>query len=297
MGYQIRAIDETKTVRVIVAITTDVVEEARRVHNLSKTAAATLGRTLTMTAIMGTNLKNEKDSLTVSIKGNGDAGTILATAKNDGNVKGYIENPMADRETRQSDGKLDVSGLVGDGFLTVTMDTGLKEPYVGRVPLVSGEIAEDFANYFTSSDQVPSAVGLGVLVDVDYTIKAAGGFLLQLMPGVEEDTIDRIEKNLSKISRVTSLIEEGKSAEDILNIVMEGFNMQVLERQELSYRCDCSKEKVGDAIVSIGPKEIEDMIIEDGKAHVSCYFCDKEYNFNREELEELLAEAKNINKY
>lgn len=295
MGYILRVIDETETIKISAAITTDVVEEARRLHNLSKTTSAALGRLLTATAIIGSWQKNEKDSITVSIDGDGPAGKIVATCKNDGHVKGYVTNPVADLPIRESDGKIDVSGVVGAGNLTLVMDIGMKKPYTGTVGLVSGEIGDDLAAYFLQSDQVPSAVGLGVLVDTDLSIKAAGGFIIQLMPDASEEAIEKLEKNLAKIKSVTHVIDEYHSAEKLVEILMEGMNYKILEKRDITYKCDCSREKVKDAIVSIGPKEIKEMLEEDKKADVECYFCDEKYHFDEEDLEEILKEAKEIN--
>lgn len=295
MGYILRGIDETETIKISAAITTDVVEEARRIHNLSKTTSAALGRLLTATAIMGSWQKNERDSITVSLDGNGPAGKIVATCKNDGHVKGYVTNPSADLPIRESDGKIDVSGVVGQGNLTLVMDIGMKKPYTGTVGLVSGEIGDDLAAYFLQSDQVPSAVGLGVLVDTDLSIKAAGGFIIQLMPDATEEEIEKLEKNLAKIKSVTHVIDEYHSAEKLVEILMEGMNYKILEKRDITYKCDCSREKVKDAIVSIGPKEIKEILEEDKKADVECYFCDEKYHFDEEDLHEILKEAKEIN--
>lgn len=216
MGYILRAIDETETIKISAAITTDVVEEAAKIHKLSKTTSAALGRVLTAAAIIGSWQKNEKDSITLSINGNGPAGKIVATCKNDGYVKGYVTNPMADLPTRKTDGKIDVAGIVGEGNLTLVMDTGMKKPYTGTVNLTTGEIAEDLAVYFLQSDQVPSAVGLGVLVDVDYSIKAAGGFIIQLMPDATEEQISKLEENLKDLPSVTSILDEYHDAEKLI---------------------------------------------------------------------------------
>ena len=296
MGYILRAIDETETIKISAAITTDVVEEAAKIHKLSKTTSAALGRVLTAAAIIGSWQKNEEDSITLSINGNGPAGKIIATCKNDGYVKGYVTNPLADLPIRESDGKIDVSGIVGDGSLTLVMDTGMKEPYTGTVNLTTGELAEDLAVYFLQSDQVPSAVGLGVLVDVDYSIKAAGGFIIQLMPGATEEQISKLEENLKKVTNVTSIIDEYNDAEKLIEILMKDINFKVLEKREISYKCNCSREKVEDAIISVGPKEIREILHEDKKAEVSCYFCDKVYSFDEKDLEIMLKKAEDINK-
>lgn len=296
MGYILRAIDETETIKISAAITTDVVEEAARIHKLSKTTSAALGRVLTAAAIIGSWQKNEKDSITLSIKGNGAAGSIVATCKNDGFVKGYVTNPMADLPIRESDGKIDVAGIVGEGNLTLTIDTGMKKPYTGTVNLTTGEIAEDLAVYFLQSDQVPSAVGLGVLVDVDYSIKAAGGFIIQLMPDASEEQISKLEENLKGLPSVTSILDEYHDAEKLIEILMKDIDFKILEKRDIVYKCNCSREKVEDAIVSVGPKEIEEILREEKKAEVSCYFCDKVYNFEEEDLERMLKKAKDINK-
>lgn len=295
MGYIIRAIDKDETIKISVAITTDVVEEAAQIHHTSKTASAALGRVLTAASIIGSWQKNEKDALTLSINGNGPAGKIMATCKNDGYVKGFITNPSADLPVRESDGKLDVAGIVGQGDMTIVMDIGLKKPYTGTVNLVSGEIAEDLATYFLQSDQVPSAVGLGVLVDTDYSIKSAGGFIIQLMPGADENSISKIEENLSKLEGITNLIEGYHDAEKILEVLMEGFEVKILEKRDIFYKCDCSRDKVKDAILSIGPNEISKILLEDKKADVSCHFCNSHYHFDEEDLREMLEEAKKLN--
>ena len=296
MGYILRAIDETETIKISAAITTDVVEEAAKIHKLSKTTSAALGRVLTAAAIIGSWQKNEKDSITLSINGNGPAGKIVATCKNDGYVKGYVTNPGADLPTREADGKIDVAGIVGEGNLTLVMDTGMKKPYTGTVNLTTGEIAEDLAVYFLQSDQVPSAVGLGVLVDVDYSIKAAGGFIIQLMPDATEEQISKLEENLKGLPSVTSILDEYHDAEKLIEILMKDIDFKILEKREITYKCNCSREKVEDAIVSVGPKEIEDILREDKKAEVSCYFCDKVYNFDESDLERMLKKAEDINK-
>lgn len=295
MDYIIRAVNKEKDVKVQVAITTNTVEEARKIHNLSKTASAALGRTLTMGLLINEDMKNEQDSLTINIKGDGPLGRIVVTGKNNGKIKGYVEHPEADLDIREIDNKIDVSGGIGHGTLTVVRDLGLKEPYTGQVPLISGEIAEDFANYFYTSDQVPSVVGLGVLVDTDISIRAAGGFLLQLMPGASEETITKIEENIKKMPTVTEMINSGKNAEDILSIVMDGFEMKILNSREVSYECDCSREKVTDALISLGANEISEIIKEDKKAEITCHFCNKVYDFDEKDLNEILQKSISIN--
>lgn len=282
----IRAIDETGTIRAHVAVTKEVVEEARRLHNTSKTATAALGRALTAGLLLRNNLKNEKDSLTLNIIGSGDLGRIVVTGKNDDYIKGYVDNPTADVPIRESDGKLDVGRLVGpEGRLSVVMDLGLKEPYVGQVPLHNGEIAEDVAHYLLQSEQIHSAVGLGVLIDTDMTVSEAGGFIIQLMPDVEESTIEKLERNLKDMKSVTDLLSTVDSVEEFLEKLLPDFKMEIIEDKPVYFKCECSKEKVEDALSSLAPSEIKEMIDEDGGAEVTCHFCNKVYNFDLGELE------------
>lgn len=288
MDILVRAIDEQAKVRIFACRSTNLVEEARRIHDTSKTATAALGRALTAAALMAENLKNDKDTITINIRGTGEIGQIVATAKPNGIVKGYVNNPQADAEIRESDGKLDVRKIVGNGTLTIVADQGLKEPYVGKVELVSGEIAEDLANYFYQSDQVPSVVSLGVLVDVDYTVKEAGGFILQLMPDADEEYISKIEDNISKLPSVTTILSEGLEPEDIVKEVLKGFEIKFLDRKEIRFQCDCSREKVEDSLASIKKEELQKIIEEDGKAEVVCHFCNTKYNFTKEELTALV---------
>lgn len=289
MGKIYSTISKDKTIKTRFAVTTDVVEEARRLHGLSKTASAALGRTLTATGIMASTLKNENDTITVIINGDGPGGRVVVTAKNDGKIKGYVDNNI-DLPTRKSDGKIDVSGFVGSGTLNVTMDLGLKEPYSGSVPLVSSEIGEDFAYYFLTSNQVPSAVGLGVLVEKDLSIKEAGGFILELMPDCPPENIDIIEKNISSIKSVTDMMEH-MSVTEILDKIYSGIDYEMLEESEIEFNCDCSREKVEDSIASIGEVEIQKIIDEDGHANVVCHFCSKEYDFTKEDLESIKRKA------
>ncbi|MEW8973943.1 MAG: Hsp33 family molecular chaperone HslO [Tissierellaceae bacterium] len=288
--YLIRGIDRQGRIRIFVASTTHMVEKARSIHNTSPTATAALGRTLTAGVMMGSMMKNEGDVMTLKIAGDGPGGTIYVVAKNDGRIKGYIGNPSADVPSRK-DGKLDVGSLVGrNGTITTIMDLGLKDPYVGQSKIVSGEIAEDLANFYAYSEQQPSAVSLGVLVDRDISVKAAGGYIIQLLPGVTDEDIDKIEKILSKIEPVSTMIDEGLSPEDIMNKVLGEFHMEILDRMDLSYQCDCSREKIEKVIMSLGKKEIQDIIEEDGQAEVVCHFCNSKYQFNKEELSKFLID-------
>lgn len=290
--YIIRAINEKKDVKIQVAITTELVEKARKIHNLTKTSSAALGRALTAAAIMAEDMKNEKDSLTINIKGDGPLGRIVVTAKNDGKVKGYVDNPQCDLNIRKKDNKIDVSGAVGKGVITIVKDLGLKEPYNGTSPIVSGEIAEDLAYYFATSEQVPSVVALGVLVDKDLTIKCSGGFIIQLMPGADEETITKIENNISSLPSITEMINNGLNAEDIMNEAMQGFNMKILNKREIEFDCDCSREKLEDALISLGKDELEDMMKKDKGAEAKCHFCNSVYNFDESDLSDMLEKIK-----
>lgn len=294
MDYLVKAIDTEGFIRISSVVTTDVVEKARVTHDLSKTASAALGRTLSAGLIMAEDLKNAGDSITININCDGELEKIVVTGKNDGKIKGYVNNPHADADVRETDNKLNVSKIVGTGTLTVVKDLGLKEPYIGQVDLISGEIAEDFANYFAISDQVPTVVNLGVLVDKDFSIKAAGGFILSLMPGAGEDIISKIENNVSKMKPLTTLIDGGYSPEDIILKVLDGFEVKFLDKKPVEFKCDCSREKVVDSLISIGEKEITKIIEEDGKAEVECYFCNTTYDFDKKDLEEILKEIKKL---
>ena len=286
--YIIRGIDKKGTLRLLVASSTNLVEEARRLHGASPTATAALGRALTAAVIMGITMKSEKDILTFKIKGNGPIGSIVTVANNKGEVKGYVDNPYADLPSRD-DGKLDVGGLVGNkGQLAIIRDLGLREPYIGYSNLVSGEIADDLAHYFYLSEQQPSAINLGVLIDKDISVKAAGGYMLQLLPNIEDEDIDRIEKVINNAKPISTLIDEGLTPEEIMEELFGEFEMEVLEKRYINYECNCEREKIEGVLISLGEKEINDMIEEDGKAEVVCHFCNKKYNFSKEDLQNLI---------
>lgn len=288
--YLIRGIDKLGMIRIFIASTTNMVEKARITHETSPTATAALGRTLTAGVMMGSMMKNEKDILTLKISGDGPGGNILIVAKNNGRIKGYIDHPEADVPSRKN-GKLDVAGIVGsNGTITTIMDLGLREPYIGQSNIISGEIAEDLAHFYAYSEQQPSAVSLGVLVDKDISVKAAGGYIIQLLPGISNEDIDKIEETLAKIEPVSTMIDKGLSPEDIMNKVLGEFEMTVLEKMELEYVCDCSREKIEKVIISLGKKEIEDIIEEDGQAEVVCHFCNTKYQFNKEELSKFIVD-------
>lgn len=289
--YVIRATAANAQIRAFACTTRGVVETARAAHNTSPVVTAALGRLLSAGAMMGTMLKGEKDLLTLQIKGDGPMQGITVTADAEGHVKGYANVPDVVIPAN-SIGKLDVAGAVGAGFLSVIKDMGLKEPYVGQTQLQTGEIAEDLTYYFATSEQVPSSVGLGVLMEKDNTVKQAGGFVIQLMPFAEDSVIDKLEENLSKVSSVTSLLDEGKSPKELLEILLDGFDLEITDTIPVSFYCGCGKERVEKAIISIGKKELQDMIDDGKEIEVNCHFCGKNYMFSVEELKQLYQKAK-----
>lgn len=278
-------------IRAFAAVTTETVEEARKDHNTSPVATAALGRLLTAGAMMGTMMKGDKDILTLQIKAGGPLEGITVTADSKGRVKGYVGNPNVCIPAN-SKGKLDVAGAVGVGFMNVIKDMGLKEPYVGQVALQTSEIAEDLTYYFATSEQVPSAVGLGVLMNKDNTVRQAGGFIVQLMPFAEESTIAKLEENVQKITSVTSLLEEGHTPESLLEKVLDGFDMEINEKIPTEFYCNCSRERVEKALISIGRKELNEMIQEGKPIEMNCHFCNHNYEFTVEELKEILRKCK-----
>lgn len=288
----VRATAQNGDIRIIAAITTNLVNEGVKVHNCAPTAAAALGRMLTAGSLMGAMLKSESDSLTLKISGGGDAQGVVVTSHADGHVKGYIGNPQADLPPNEK-GKLDVSGIIGkDGNLFIIRDMGLKEPYIGQVPIYTGEIGDDLAYYFTVSEQTPSAVGLGVLVDKDLSVSAAGGFIIQMMPGANELVADIITYRLQEIPSITEMISKGMNIEEILNFIFDDMDLKILEDMEPSYKCDCSKERVERALISIGEKDLQDLYNEGKEEELKCHFCNKSYKFTSEEIGELLKFAK-----
>lgn len=289
--YIIRAIAANDQIRAFAAVTTETVEEARKDHNTSPVATAALGRLLTAGAMMGTMMKGDKDILTLQIKAGGPLEGITVTADSKGRVKGYVGNPNVCIPAN-SKGKLDVAGAVGVGFMNVIKDMGLKEPYVGQVALQTSEIAEDLTYYFATSEQVPSAVGLGVLMNKDNTVRQAGGFIVQLMPFAEESTIAKLEENVQKITSVTSLLEEGHTPESLLEKVLDGFDMEINEKIPTEFYCNCSRERVEKALISIGRKELNEMIQEGKPIEMNCHFCNHNYEFTVEELKEILCKCK-----
>ena len=288
----VRAVTDTGAVRAFAAATTGLVNEAQRMHHTWPIASAALGRTLTAAAMMGWMLKSEKESVTLQLTGDGPMGRVIAVADSGARVKGYVGDPLVDLPNNEQ-GKLNVGGAVGkNGYLTVIRDLGLKEPYIGRVPLVSGEIADDLTSYFAVSEQTPSSVGLGVLVDTDLSIKAAGGFLVQVMPEATEEDICRLERNIGTIQSVTAMMEQGMTPADMIGRLLEGFSFEITDTIEPEYHCDCSRQRVERALISLGEAELAKLIEEDGKAELTCHFCDKVYHFDRDALETLLESAK-----
>ena len=286
----LRAIARDAGIQISAAVTTGLVERARQIHNTTPVATAALGRTLTATAIMGSQLKVDDGSVTVQVKGNGPLGAIVCVGDADGYVRGYLQNPSADLPLRP-DGKLAVGAGVGRGYLMVIKDIGLKDPVTGTVALVDGEIAEDVTRYFAESEQIPSACALGVLVDTDCSVRCAGGWLVQLMPGVKDADIDRLEANLAKLEPMTAMLDKGMTLEEIVSAVLDGFAVDFLQTDEIGYRCACSREKVERALVSMGRDELTKMAQEQETSEVTCQFCDKIYTFTRAELLALLAHA------
>jgi molecular chaperone Hsp33 len=284
----IRATAQNGSIRIFGAITTEMVDKAVKVHNCAATAAAALGRMLTAGSLMGAMLKSEKESLTLQISGGGEAQGVVVTAYPNGKVKGYIGNPEVDLPAN-SKGKLDVGGAIGlNGNLLVIRDMGLKEPYVGQVPIYTGEIGDDLAYYFTTSEQTPSAVGLGVLVDKDLSISSAGGFIIQMMPGASELVADLVTYRLEEIPSITELIEKGMTIEEILNYIFEDMDLNILDSLVPSFECDCSRERVEKALISIGRKDLEEIYSEGKEEEIKCHFCNSTYVFNSNEIGELL---------
>ena len=288
--YMIRATAAEGQIRAFAATTRDMVENAKNAHNTSPVATAALGRLMTAAAMMGADLKGEKDLLTLRIEGSGPLGGLLVTANGHGDVKGYAFNPDV-MLPPNAQGKLDVGGSLDLGVLSVIKDIGLKEPYVGQTQLITGEIAEDLTYYFATSEQVPSSVALGVLMNKDNTVRQAGGFIIQLLPGASDEIIDKIEAKLSGISSITALLNAGKTPEEILTDILGEFGLEILKKMPVQFHCDCERSRVEKAIISIGKKEIQDMINEGREIEVNCQFCNKHYKFSVDELEDMLKRA------
>lgn len=290
MDYLVRATAADAQIRAFAVTTRETVETARAFHNTSPVVTAALGRLLTAGTMMGVMMKGEKDVLTLQIRGDGPIGGLTVTADAKGNVKGYAVHPGVILHAR-ADGKLDVGGAVGSGVLSVIKDLGMKEPYVGQCELQTGEIGDDLTYYFATSEQVPSSVGLGVLMNRDNTVRQAGGFVIQLMPFTPDEVIDRLEQKLSQVKSVTSMLDAGMTPEHILEELLGEFGLEINEREQVGYHCDCSKERVEKALISIGKKELQDMIHDGKPIEVNCHFCNKNYLFDVDELKELLVRA------
>ncbi len=288
--YIVRATAGNGQIRAFAATTQNLVEEARQRHNTSPVATAALGRLLTAGTMMGSMMKNDSDVLTIQIKGDGPIGGLTVTADVNGNVKGYVENP--DVILPPKNGKLDVGGAIGIGLLNIIKDMGLKEPYVGQTILVTSEIAEDLTYYFANSEQVPSSVGLGVLMNKDNTVRCAGGFIVQVMPFVTDEVVTKLEKNIKKISSVTSMLDDDCTPEQMLEQVLDDLDMVVTDTLPAAFKCNCSHERIEKAIISIGKKDIQEMIDEGKEVEVKCHFCNTAYTFSVDELKEILKQAK-----
>lgn len=288
MSKIVRAISNDGSVVVSAIDALDIVSRIEQIHRTSAVVTAALGRLSVAASLIGIGLKGGNDSVTVRMNGDGPAGALIAVADSGGNVKSYVSNPIVEIPLNKF-GKLDVAGAVGrNGTLSVVKDLGLKEPYVGQVPIVSGEIAEDIASYFAVSEQIPTVCGLGVLVNPDLTVKAAGGYLMQLLPFADDSCIDRLEANVNSLPPVTVMLNSGMTAEDIALKTLDGFEPDILDSFDVSYKCDCSKERVEKALISLGREELKKMSEEEENIEVCCHFCEKKYNFSREEIIDLM---------
>lgn len=289
--YIVRASLANDSVRAFAISSTHLVAEARERHRTLPVVTAALGRLLSAGAIMGSMMKGDKDIVTISLKGDGPAGYITVTADSHGHVKGFPGNPNVDIPRKYA-GKLDVGVAVGRGLLTVSYDLGLKEPYSGQVEIQTGEVAEDLAYYFTVSEQLPSAVGLGVMVDTDSSVKHAGGFIVQLLPDAPEDVIELLEKKLANLEPVTTMMEQGMTPEDMLSYIFEGVDVEFTERHDVEFYCDCSKEKVKRALAAISDKDLQDIVNDDEDIEVKCYFCNTTYKFSIADIKDILSSRK-----
>lgn len=287
MSELVRMISTDGTLTVIAADTTDIVNRMEQIHQTSAVTSAALGRLLTAASMMGAVLKGKDNSITLRLNGGGPAGSVIAVSDSEGNVRGYVSNPVVEIPLNIK-GKLDVAGAVGkDGTLTVMKDLGMNEPYIGQIPIVSGEIAEDITSYFATSEQLPSVCALGVLVNPDLSIQAAGGFIIQLLPTAMDDTIDKVEECIKDIPAVTQMLTSGMTPEDICRSVLKGFDLEVLDTSSPEYRCNCSRERVAKALVSTGRESLLEMA-QEKVTEVSCHFCDKKYEFTSAEVLKLV---------
>ncbi len=289
--YLIRVTAANAQIRAFAVTSRDLVEEVRGIHNTSPIATAALGRLMSGALMMGDMLKNDKDLLTIQVKGDGPLGALVVTANNKGEVKGYVQNTAVILPPN-AQGHLNVGGGVGKGVLTVIRDLGLKEPYVGQIALHTGEIADDLAHYYVESEQIPSSVGLGVLMNKNNTVRQAGGFVVQLMPGTAEETIEKLEENLSKIHSVTEMLDSGMTPKQMLETVLEGFDMTITEQTPVSFKCNCSRERFALGLTMLGKKELQEMIDDGEPITTNCQFCGESYTYSVEDLKYLLTQAK-----
>lgn len=288
MGKLIRCITSCGEVMATAVDTTDIVNRAEQIHKTSAVVTAALGRLLTAGSMMGNMLKGKDDSITLRVNGDGPTGSLIVVADFNGDVRGYVQNPVVELPLNAK-GKLDVGGAVGkNGLLYVLKDLGLKEPFSGSVPLVSGEIAEDITSYYALSEQIPTVCALGVLVNPDLSVKAAGGYIIQLLPAASDKTIDKLEKSIVEMSSVTSMLSAGMTPEEIVKTALKDFEVEVLYSQDIEYKCNCSKERVSKALISLGKEELSEMAKEKGETEISCHFCDKVYKFSSAELKKLI---------
>ena len=288
-----KAITKDGFFKISTVVSTESAEQARRFHNTSPVATAALGRLLSAGLLMGGELKEENSKLTLQMKGDGPLKNVLVAANSNGEVKGYVENPLVDLPLKPN-GKLDVGTAVGRGTLCVIKDLCLKEPYIGQVAIQTGEIGDDLAYYFMQSEQVPSVVALGVLVDRDYSVKCSGGFIIQVMPECDDKSLTKLENSIGGLMSVTEMLTNGMTGEEIINYVMLGFDVDILESREVGYVCDCSRERMERAIISLGKKEIDDIIKEQGEAEIVCSFCNTAYKFDSAQLEKMKNSAKEV---
>ena len=286
-----KAITKDGFFKISVVTSTETAEKARKYHNTTPVVTAALGRLLSVGLIMGAELKEENSKLTVSMKGDGQIGTLLVTANSKHEVKGYAENPLVDIPLKQN-GKLDVGGAIGKGYLSVIKDIGLKEPYMGQVAIQSGEIGDDIAYYYLQSEQVPSFVSVGVLVDTDCSVKYSGGLVIQVMPGCDEESVIKLENSVSNMMSMTEMMSNGMDGKEIIKYTMLGFDTEIVEETEVAYVCDCSEERMRNALISLGKKELDDIIADTGEAEIICSFCNKAYKFDSAQLSEMSNKAK-----
>ncbi len=290
MDKRIRAIAANAAIQITAVTSTETVERARMIHKTLPTATAALGRVLTICSMMGSQLKVDDGSVTVQFKGNGPLGSVVCVSDSEGNVRGYLQNPACDLPLRP-DGKLNVGAGIGQGYVMVIKDIGLKDPVTGTTVLVNGEIAEDMTRYFAESEQIPSACALGVLVGTDQHVLQAGGYLVQLMPGCLDEDIDRLEKNIQQAGAMTTMLEKGMSLQDIVRTILDGFEVEFLEESSFEYRCNCSRDKVIRALISMGRKELTGLLEDEKETEITCQFCDKVYRFSNEEIQNILNQV------